>query len=65
MTTQTHGVIEWWGVSNGNLLCVHNGFRYCIARLESSGGYIVTRNGVIIALAPSVADAKLYVSRED
>ncbi len=60
--TQTHG-INWWVGSNGNLFGDYNGFRYCIARLES-GGYSVARDGIEIARSPSVADAKLYVKRE-
>lgn len=54
---------EWWTGSNGNLFCDLGEFRYCIARL-SDGGYSVARNGVEFAQAPSVADAKLLVKRD-
>ena len=34
------------------------------AKVEIDGGYVVARDGVEIASAPSVADAKLDVKRE-
>ena len=58
---QTHK-IDWWSGGNGNLYGDYNGCRYCIARAKS-GRYIVARNGIEIARAPSVADAKLFVNK--
>jgi hypothetical protein len=52
----------WWIGSNGNLFLDFGGDRYCIARLAK--GYSIARNGEEIAIAPCVAEAKLYVRRD-
>jgi hypothetical protein len=58
---RSHG-IDWWVGSNGNLFGDHGGFRYCVARRGER--YVIARNGVDVASTLSVADAKLWVSRD-
>lgn len=62
MTTNTKS-INWFVGSNGNLFGDYNKFRYCIVSLPD-GGYSIARDGIVIARAPSIADAKLYVKRD-
>jgi hypothetical protein len=55
--------IDWFVGSNGNLFGDKGEFRYCIKRRDG-GGYAIARNGHEFATAPSVADAKVLISRE-
>jgi hypothetical protein len=54
--------INWFKGSNGNLFGDHGAYRYCVEKL-AEGEYEISRNGVVIARAPSVADAKLFIAR--
>ena len=54
--------ITWYVGSNGNTFSDYNGFRYCIAKC--SDGYLITRDGIEIGVAPNMADAKLFVKRD-
>ena len=59
MTTVAKG--RFWVGSNGNLFCDSNKFRYCIA--ADDDGYRIARDGNPIGHEPSLADAKLRVTR--